>query len=49
MILVQNAAFFTPFGGNSIGPRYLTPAIPFFGLATAYGIKRLPVRLTGRP
>jgi hypothetical protein len=42
MILLQNAAFFTPFGGNSIGPRYLTPAVPYFGLAAVYGIKRLP-------
>ena len=32
----------TAFGGNAIGPRYLAPAIPFIGLAAAYGIKRWP-------
>lgn len=42
MIVLQVSAFFTPHGGNAIGPRYLAPAIPFFGLAAAYGIKRLP-------
>lgn len=42
VIVLQVGAFFTPFGGNCIGPRYLAPAIPFFGLAAAYGIKRLP-------
>lgn len=42
MIVLQVGAFFTPFGGNAVGPRYLAPAIPFFGLAAAYGIKRLP-------
>jgi hypothetical protein len=42
MIVLQVSAFFTPHGGNAVGPRYLAPAIPFFGLAAAYGIKRLP-------
>ena len=42
MILLQNAAFDGAFGGNSIGPRYMSPAIPFLGLAAAYGIKRFP-------
>ena len=42
LILLQVAAFVTPFGGNSVGPRYLAPALPFIGLAAAYGIKRWP-------
>lgn len=42
MVLLQVSAFYTWFGGNAIGPRYLAPAIPFFGLASAYGIRRLP-------
>jgi hypothetical protein len=42
MILLQVSAFYTWFGGNAIGPRYLAPALPFFGLAAAYGMKRFP-------
>jgi MFS family permease len=42
VVLLQVAAFYTWFGGNAIGPRYLAPALPFFGLAAAYGIKRFP-------
>jgi hypothetical protein len=41
-VLLQVAAFFTPFGGSAFGPRYLSPALPFIGLAAAYGIKRWP-------
>lgn len=42
LILLQVGAFYSAFGGNSIGPRYLSPALPFIGLAAAYGIKRWP-------
>jgi hypothetical protein len=42
MILFQVASFFMAFGGNAFGPRYLAPALPFIGLAAAYGIKRWP-------
>jgi hypothetical protein len=42
MILVQVASFFMAFGGNAFGPRYLAPALPFIGLAAAYGINRWP-------
>lgn len=42
LVLLQAAAFYTWFGGNAIGPRYLAPVIPFFGLAAAYGIQRWP-------
>jgi len=41
-ILFQVASFFMAFGGNAFGPRYLAPAMPFIGLAAAYGIKRWP-------
>jgi hypothetical protein len=42
VILIQVAAFVTPFGGNAVAPRYLAPALPFIGLAAAYGIARWP-------
>jgi hypothetical protein len=42
LILVQVGAFYTWFGGNAVGPRYLAPALPFLGLAAAYGIDRFP-------
>ena len=42
LILMQVSAFYSAFGGNSFGPRYLSPALPFIGLAAAYGIKRWP-------
>ncbi len=42
LMLLQVSAFYSWFGGNAVGPRYLAPAVPFFGLAAAYGIKRLP-------
>ena len=42
VVLLQVASFYTWFGGNAIGPRYLAPALPFIGLAAAYGIKRFP-------
>ena len=42
LVLIQFGAFYSAFGGNAFGPRYLSPAIPFIGLAAAYGIKRWP-------
>lgn len=42
LVLLQVSSFYTWFGGNAIGPRYLAPAIPLFGLAAAYGIRRFP-------
>ena len=41
--LLQVASFYSWFGGNAVGPRYLAPAMPFLGLAAAYGIKRFPI------
>lgn len=43
LVLLQAGSFYGWFGGNAVGPRYLAPAIPFIGLATAYGIKRFPI------
>ena len=42
LVLLQTAAFYTWFGGNAIGPRYLAPVLPLVGLAAAYGIQRWP-------
>jgi hypothetical protein len=42
LVLLQVSAFYSAFGGNSIGPRYLSIGMPFIGLAAAYGIKRWP-------
>lgn len=42
MILVLMGCFYGSFGGNAIGPRYLAPALPFIGLAAAYGTNRWP-------
>lgn len=43
LVLLQVASFYSWFGGYAVGPRYLAPAIPFIGLAAAYGIRRFPV------
>lgn len=42
-ILLQVSSFYGWYGGYAVGPRYLTPALPFLGLAAAYGIKRFPI------
>ena len=42
-VFLQVSSFYSWFGGNAVGPRYLTPSLPFFGLAAAYGIKRFPI------
>jgi len=42
LTLLQAGSFSGWTGGNAVGPRYLTPAIPMLGLAAAYGIKRFP-------
>ena len=45
LVLLQVAAFYSWFGGNAFGPRYLSPALPLLGFAAAYGINRF--RITG--
>jgi MFS family permease len=42
-IMIQVSSFYSWFGGSAVGPRYLAPALPFLGLAAAYGIKRFPI------
>jgi hypothetical protein len=42
LVLLQVSSFYSWFGGNAIGPRYLAPAIPLFALAAAYGAGRFP-------
>lgn len=39
---VEAASFHIWYGGNTIGPRYLSPALPFLGFVAAHGIQRLP-------
>ena len=41
-LLLMNAGYETPFGGNSAGPRFLIPALPFLVLALAPVYGRLP-------
>lgn len=43
LIVLQVSSFYSWFGGNAVGPRYLTPSLPFLGLAAAYGMKRFPL------
>ena len=43
LMMIQVASFYSWYGGNAVGPRYLSPALPFLGLAAAYGIKRFPI------
>jgi hypothetical protein len=42
LVLVQASSFSGWTGGNAVGPRYLTPAIPLLGIAAAHGIKQFP-------
>ena len=42
LVWLQVAAFYSWFGGNAVGPRYLAPALPLIALAAAPGIKRIP-------
>jgi hypothetical protein len=43
VVMLQVGSFYSWFGGYAVGPRYLAPAVPFIGLAAAYGIKRFPL------
>jgi hypothetical protein len=35
------AGYFLPYGGNSPGPRFFTPALPFLALGLPYAVERL--------
>jgi hypothetical protein len=41
--LVSNAAYYQPFGGDSAGPRFLIPLLPFLAPPLALAFARLPV------
>ena len=40
--VMQAAGFYRWWGGNAVGARYMSPAIPFLGYAAAHGIKWFP-------
>ena len=39
---VLNASYFLPYGGNSPGPRFLAPALPFLALGLPAALARFP-------
>ncbi|HEY8723954.1 MAG TPA: hypothetical protein VIL92_08870 [Gaiellaceae bacterium] len=41
--LIYNAGYYQPFGGDSAGPRFLMPILPFLALPLALVFKRFPV------
>jgi hypothetical protein len=41
-LLVYNAGYFLPFGGNTPGPRFLVAALPFFAVPLGLAFKRYP-------
>jgi hypothetical protein len=41
--LVYNAGYYQPFGGDSAGPRFLMPILPFLALPLALAFKRFPL------
>ncbi len=43
LFLVNNAAFYSPFGGFSPGPRYLITVLPFLCLPLALSFRMLPL------
>jgi hypothetical protein len=42
LCFLEVTSFRNWYGGNAIGPRYLSSALPFLGFLAAYGIGRLP-------
>jgi hypothetical protein len=41
--LVVNAGYFLPYGGNSPGPRFFAPALPFLAVGLAPALRRFPL------
>lgn len=40
--VLVNAGYFLPYGGNSPGPRFLVPALPFLAVGLGPALRRLP-------
>jgi hypothetical protein len=47
LFLVYNAAYYLPFGGQSPGPRFLVPALPFLVLPLALLLRVRPLVVAG--
>jgi hypothetical protein len=45
--LIYNAGYYQPFGGDSAGPRFLMPILPFLALPLALAFKQFPVATAG--
>ena len=43
VFLLVNAGYFLPYGGNSPGPRFLVPALPFLAIGLAPALRRWPL------
>jgi len=42
VFVLIDAGYFLPYGGNSPGPRFLAPALPFLVLGVPFALERLP-------
>ncbi|HXG75705.1 MAG TPA: hypothetical protein VNJ53_03965 [Gaiellaceae bacterium] len=47
LFLVLTAGYYDPVGGESPGPRFFTPALPFLVLGLPYAFRRWPYATTG--
>jgi hypothetical protein len=47
LFLAYNAAYYLPFGGQSPGPRFLIPALPFLALPLAVLLRARPLVVAG--
>lgn len=47
LFLAYNASYYLPFGGQSPGPRFMVPAVPFLALPLALALKRRPMLVGG--
>jgi hypothetical protein len=43
VFVAVNASYFLPYGGNSPGARFVTPALPFLALGLPFAFARFPV------
>jgi hypothetical protein len=43
VFVAVNASYFLPYGGNSPGPRFVTPALPFLALGLPFAFARFPL------